>query len=297
MKNIIIVLISLILTGSVFADELNVVTTYPYIASIVEQVGKDKVNVFALAKGEWDPHTIIPKPSFIAKLRKADILILNGAQLEIGWLPPLMRQANNPKIQVGTPGILDLSKHVELIEVPAAISRAQGDVHPDGNPHFHLDFTNIPKIATAIAHKLSEIDPVNKTTYEQNNNAFLEKFYQKEKEWTAALEKLKGTKVIEYHKNYDYLLRRVGLQLVGTIEPVPGISPTSRHIETLEKIISSNDVKYILQDVYHPDDASKYLSSKHKIKMIIIPHDIGSVSNTNNIFEFYDEIVRRLIGD
>jgi zinc/manganese transport system substrate-binding protein len=104
-------------------------------------------------------------------------------------------------------------------------------------------------------------------------------------------------KVIEYHKIYDYLLRRVGLQLVGTIEPVPGIPPTSRHIETLEKIISSNDVKYILQDVYHPDDASKYLTSKHKIKMIIIPHDLGSVNNTNTIFEFYDEIVRRLIGD
>ncbi len=292
-----IVLISLILTGSVFADGLNVVTTYPYIASIVEQIGKDKVNVFALANCEWDPHTIIPKPSFIARLRKADILIINGAQLEIGWLPPLMRQANNSKIQVGTPGILDLSKHVELMEVPASISRVQGDVHPDGNPHFHLDFMNIPKISKAIAHKLSEIDPVNKVTYEHNNNAFLEKFYQKEKEWSAALEKLKDTKVIEYHKIFDYLLRRAGLQLAGTIEPVPGISPTSRHIEALEKIISSNDVKFILQDVYHPDDASKYLSSKYKIKLIIIPHDTGTASNTNNIFEFYDEIVRRLTGD
>lgn len=297
MKYIIIVLISLIFTSSVFADELNVVTTYPYIASIVEQVGKDRVNVFALANCEWDPHTIIPKPSFIAKLRKADVLIINGAQLEIGWLPPLMRQANNPKIQVGRRGILDLSKHVELIDVPASISRAQGDVHPDGNPHFHLDFMNIPKISTAIANKLSEIDPTNKSTYEQNNNSFLEKFSEKEKEWTSKLEKLRGMKVIEYHKIYDYLLRRVGFQLVGTVEPVPGISPTSRHIESLEKIISSNEVKFILQDVYHPDDASKFLSSKYKIKLITIPHDFRATSSTNSIFEFYDEIVRRLTSD
>jgi zinc/manganese transport system substrate-binding protein len=297
MKNLLIVLAILLLTSSTFADELNVVTTYPYIANIVAQIGKEKVSVFALAKGEWDPHTIVPKPSFIGKLRKADLLIMNGAQLEIGWLPSLMRQANNPKVQVGTQGLLDLSKSIEMIDAQSSISRAQGDIHPDGNPHYYLDFENVNKIAFAITHKLSEIDPGNKSTYEQNNKIFLEKFDQKKKEWINKLETLKGTKVIEYHKLFDYLIHKIGLDLVGTIEPLPGISPTSRHIQELEKLISDRNVKIILQDVYHSNDASTMLSKKYNIKLIILPHDLGAVKNTDNIFAFYDEIVRRLTND
>ena len=237
MKYILIAIIIFLLTTLTFADELNVVTTYPYIANIVAQIGKTNVSVFALAKGEWDPHTIVPKPSFIGKLRKADLLIMNGAQLEIGWLPSLMRQANNPKIQVGTQGLLDLSKHVEMIDAQSSVSRAHGEIHPDGNPHFYLDFENVNKIASAITQKLSEIDPGNKSTYEQNNKIFLEKFDQKKKEWISKLGTLKGTKIIEYHKLFDYLIRRIGLDLLGTVEPLPGISPTSHHIEDLEKII------------------------------------------------------------
>ena len=297
MKNLLIVFSILMLTTLTFADELNVVTTYPYIANIVEQIGKEKVNVIALAKGEWDPHIIVPKPSFIGKLRKADLLIMNGAQLEIGWLPSLMRQANNLKIQVGTQGLLDLSKHVELIDAHSSISRAQGDIHPDGNPHFYLDFENIIKIASAITQKLSEVDPGNKLTYEQNKTVFLEKFDQKKKEWINKLGTLKGTKVIEYHKLFDYLIRRIGVDLVGTIEPLPGISPTSRHIEELGKIISSSNVNIILQDVYHSDDASVFLAKKYNLKLKVLPHDLGAVKNTDDIFAFYDEIIRRLTND
>ena len=297
MKNLLIVLTILSLTTLTFADELHVVTTYPYIANIVEQIGKEKVSVFALAKGEWDPHTIVPKPSFIGKLRKADLLIMNGAQLEIGWLPSLMHQANNPKIQVGTQGLLDLSKHVDLIDAQSSVSRAQGDIHPDGNPHFYLDFENVNKIAIVITHKLSEIDPENKSSYEKNNKFFLEKFDQKKKEWISKLGILKGTKIIEYHKLFDYLIRRIGLDLVGTIEPLPGISPTSRHIEELEKLIPSNNVKIIFQDVFHSDDASTLLSKKYNLKLKIVPHDLGAVKNTDDIITFFDEIVRRLTND
>jgi zinc/manganese transport system substrate-binding protein len=297
MKNLLIIITTLLFTTLAFAGGLNVVTTYPYIANIVEQIGKDKVSVFALAKGEWDPHTIVPKPSFIGKLRKADLLIMNGAQLEIGWLPSLIRQANNPKIQVGTLGLLDLSKHVELIEAQSSVSRAQGDIHPDGNPHFSMDFENVNKIATAITQILTEIDPGNKLSYENNNKIFLERFDQKKKEWMNKLSTLKGMKIIEYHKLFDYLIRRIGLDLVGTVEPLPGIPPTSRHIEELGKIIPSRDVKIILQDVYHSDDASEFLAKKYNLKIKVLPHDLGAVKNTNDIFTFFDEIVRKLTND
>jgi zinc/manganese transport system substrate-binding protein len=295
MKDIFFVLLSLILTGSIFAGNLDVVTTYPYIASIVEEIGKDKVDVIALANGEWDPHTIVPKPSFIAKLRKADLLIINGAQLEIGWLPQLVRQANNPEIQTGATGLLDLSKSVELIEAPTSITRAQGDIHPDGNPHFCLDFENIPKISGTITERLSKIDADNKMYYEKNNSIFIEKFKIKEKEWTEKLKKLKGASVIEYHKLYDYLIRRIGLNMVSTIEPVPGIPPTSKHIASLGKIISTNKVEMIFQDVYHSKDAAEFLANKYNVKLKVIPHDVGAVKDANDVISLFDEIVRRII--
>jgi zinc/manganese transport system substrate-binding protein len=297
MKNLFIAISILMISTISFADKLNVVATYPYIANIVEQIGKDNVSVIALAKGEWDPHTIVPKPSYIGKMRNADLLIMNGAQLEIGWLPPLMRQANNSKIQVGTQGLLDLSKFVDLIEAQSSVSRAQGDIHPDGNPHFYLDFENISKIAAAITQKLSAIDPGNKSTYEKNNNEFLLKFGEKKKGWMSKLHALQGTKIIEYHKLFDYLIRRAGMDLVGTVEPLPGISPTSRHIEELGKLIESNGIKIILQDVYHSDDASVFLSKKYNLKLKVLPHDLGAVKNTDNIISFFDEIVRRLTND
>lgn len=297
MKETLLILLCIILTTSLWADNLNVVTSYPYIASIVEEIGKEKVKVFALANGEWDPHTIIPKPSFIAKLRQADLLIINGAQLEIGWLPQLARQANNAKIQVGASGLLDLSKHVDLIDVPSNVSRAHGDVHPDGNPHFHLDFDNIPKIAEAITKKLSDIDPENKPYYEKNKSVFLEKYNLKLKEWSEKLKPLKGLRIIEYHKVYDYLIQQVGFELVSTIEPLPGIPPTSKHIESLEKLLASHKVDMILQDVYHSKDAAEFLSKKYNIKVKIIPHDVGAVKGVDNIFSLFDEIVRRLTND
>ena len=296
MKKIFLILL-IVLLNSVHAKELNIVVTYPYIESIVKEIGGDRVSVFSLANAEFDPHTIIPKPSFIAKLRKADLLIINGAQLEIGWLPQLLKQANNPKIQVGSGGLLDLSKHVDLIDVPSSISRAQGDIHPDGNPHFYLDFNNIPKISEAVSKKLSEIDPQNRSYFEKNNSDFLDKYNHKLKEWTERLKPLKGMRIIEYHKLYDYIIRRIGMELISTIEPLPGIPPTSKHIESLEKMLASNEVKMILQDVYHSKDAAEFLSKKYNVKMKILPHDVGAVTGANDIFSLFDEIVRRLTND
>ncbi|HNV46702.1 MAG TPA: zinc ABC transporter substrate-binding protein [Spirochaetota bacterium] len=276
------------------AERLKVVTTYPYIASIVEQIAKDTVRVDALARGDYDPHTIVPKPSFIAKLRKAHLLIINGAQLEIGWLPPLLKQANNASVNPGTRGFLDLSGHVTLIDVPKSVSRAQGDVHPDGNPHYYIDPHVIPRLARAICTKLSEVDSRNAAMYKKNYDEFAARWKAKRASWDAKLRRLKGAKVIQYHKNMDYLLIRYGLVRMGTVEPLPGIPPTSKHIAELEKIFESNTIRFILQDVYNADDSSRHLSKKFGVKMVKVPHDVGAVREAEGIFSLFDEMVRRL---
>ena len=284
----------LLCVQTAFTGQLQIVATYGYIGDIAQRIGKDRVDVVSLARGDYDPHVIIPKPSYIAKLRRADLLIINGAQLEIGWLPQIIRQANNGAVQPGERGFLDLSMHVHLIDVPTSVSRELGDVHPEGNPHFFLDPDNIPIIAEAITEKLSELDPDNQTFYEANDKEVYAQWQQKMKEWEGKLAPLKGEKVVEYHKIFDYFLNRFGFSLVGTIEPLPGIPPTTRHIAEVEQLIKREGVKYVLQDVYNPQDASLYLSKKLNVKLIIMPHDVGSVKEADDVFSVFDEIVRRL---
>lgn len=280
-----------------FAGQLHVVATYSYIGDIVQRIGKEKVDVVSLARGDFDPHVIIPKPSYIAKVRRADLLIINGAQLEIGWLPQIIRQANNGSVQPGERGFLDLSMHIKLIDVPTSVSRELGDVHPEGNPHFFLDPDNVPVIAKAIADRLSELDPDNQNSYDANEKEFVAAWLQKEKEWEQALSPLKGETVVEYHKIFDYFLRHFGFKLVGTVEPLPGIPPTTRHIAEVEALIKRENVHYILQDVYNPQDASRYLADRLHIKLVVLPHDVGSVKEADNVFTVFDTIVRRLTND
>lgn len=289
-------IIPLLLLGvqTAFAGKINVVATYGYIGDIVQRIGKDHVEVTVLARGDYNPHVIIPKPSYIAKVRRADILIINGGQLEIGWLPQIIKQANNGVVQPGERGFLDLSMSVHLIDVPTSVSRELGDVHPEGNPHFFMDPNNIPVIAKAITERLSELDPDNQTFYEVNNKELYNQWQQKMKIWEEELKPLKGEKVIEYHKIFDYFLNRFGFVIAGTIEPLPGIPPTTKHIADIEKLIEREKVKFIFQDVYNPQDASLYLAKKLNIKLVILPHDVGSVKEADNVFSVFDEIVRSI---
>ena len=284
----------LLLAQTSYAGRIRVLATYPYIADIVKKIGKNHVRVHYLARGSWDPHTVIPRPSFIAKVRRADLLIINGGQLEIGYLPPLLRQANNAEVFPGKKGFLDLSSSIKMIDVPRSVSRAQGDVHPDGNPHYYLDPHNIPPLAKAITRKLCELDYHNASQYQKNNRIFLNKWNTKLAEWDRKLKSLRGIRVVEYHKNFDYLLRRYGIVLAGTVEPLPGIPPTSRHMEAISQIITRNSVKYILHDVYHTERASRLLAKKHGIRMIVLPHDVGATDEAEGIFSIFDTIVRRL---
>ena len=277
--------------------EVRVAAAYPYIKSITEIIGGENVSVTSLSRGDWDPHFVVPRPSLAAAARRADLLIINGASLEIGWLPPVIRDSRNRNIQPGTKGYLDLSNHVKLIDKPAVLTRDHGDVHPEGNPHFSLDPHNIPPAARAIAAALSEIDPDNSVSYRVNLDSFLARWDKKLEEWDKRLSRLEGKKVIQYHKTYNYLMRRYDMIPLAEIEPQPGIPPTSRHMKKIIDIANKRDADFIMADVYHPGRPVEYVSSRSGLKVITIPHDVGAVKEATDIFSLFDTIVERLAND
>lgn len=294
MKKILMALSILFISSPAYADNLNIVTSYPYIEDITKKIGQDKVNVSSLSKGEWDPHFIVPKPSLIAKSRRADLLIINGAQLEIGWLPQIIRQANNPEIQAGSKGFLDLSNYINLIQVPSNISRAQGDVHPLGNPHFILDPDNVLIVSKVINEKLCQLDNSNCSYYSKNNQEFTKKWKDKIKVWNNKMKYLKNIKVIEYHRVFDYFLNKYGLKVENTLEPLPGIPPTPKHLATIIDTVRKESIKVNLRAVYNPIEPSKLLSDKTGSNLVTLPHDVNSDKNTDDIFSLFDEIIKRL---
>jgi len=275
-------------------DKLDIVTTYPYIASVVKEIVKNRANVDYLADSKLDPHYVVPKPSLATKLRKADLLIINGASLEIGWLPPLIDLANNSKINFGTNGFLDLSQYFDLIDKIENVSRAKGDVHPDGNPHFYLDPYNIPKIATIITERLCILDNKNSNFYKDNLEQFKNKWEQKINEWDKKMENIRSLRVFEYHKLFDYFFKRYNIILIDTIESLAGIPPSSKNIESLIKKAKEEKVDVIITDVYHPLQPVSYISEKTGIKFIILPHDVYSLKEVNNIFDLFNYIVNNL---
>jgi zinc/manganese transport system substrate-binding protein len=279
--------------STVSYGQIKVVVTYPYIGDLTQKIGGEKVEVFVLGKGTEDPHFIVPKPSFIAKLRGADLVIINGAGLEIGFIPILIQQANNPRIQTSS-GFLDLSQHVHLIEVPTSVSRSEGDIHPEGNPHFALDPHNIPFLAEAIKAKLCDLDAKNSQEYEKRFAGFKKQWDEKMKEWDRTLSILRGKRVVEYHKLFEYFLFAYHLSLLGTIEPKPGIPPTARHIEELIEEAKSQRVDFILQDVYHEKRSAQFVAGKTGAKYVLFPHDIGAVPEAKDLFSLFEDIVRRL---
>ena len=290
MKFLLLLLVSL---SSVFAS-LNVQVTYSTLAEIVKRVGGEHVKVNTLSSPHYDPHFIVPKPSLISKLRRADILVINGAGLELGWLPPLLKGAHNGKIRPGAKGFIDASNAVVLSDVPVSVSRAFGDVHSQGNPHYMLDPYNVAKVARFITVQLSAIDEDNALDYEKNLETFLV-------QWQAYIEKLdtkmqvcQDKKVVQYHELFNYFLARYGYSSYGNIEPLPGVSPSSKHTLNLIRTIKSKEVPLILQDVYHNQKTGKFIAKKTETKFVVLPHDVNAVDEADSLENFYNVIAKRL---
>jgi len=288
-----IILLFLVAYSATFA-KVNVSVAYPYIEQLTKIIAQDKVKIALLSRGDWDPHYVVPKPSLVSKLRDADVLILNGASLEMGWLPPLIQSAHNSKIQKGSNGYLDLSEYVKLQDIPKSVDRSMGHVHEEGNPHFSLDPYNMIPLAEVIMLKLSQLDEANYGFYKKNYNRFKTHWQKKLKSYNAKMKKCKGMKIVQYHELYNYFLRRYGIRSIDNLEPLPGIKPNSKHALKLINEIKEQDIKLILQDVYHEHKTAKFIAQKTGVKVVELPHDVGSIKGTQSIERFFDTLVRRV---
>ncbi len=270
---------------------LNIATTYPYIADITKAITQDKAEVFSLSNGDYDPHFITPKPSLIAKVRSANLLITNGAGLEIGWLPPLLNSANNSKLE-----LLDLSKSIKLI-APHSHSRKDGDVHPEGNPHFILNPHNVLIVADSVKSKLCEIDNQNCEIYRHNLDEFKAKFSLKLQEWDSKLKQVNGLKVVQYHKLFDYFFKQYGVVEVATVEQFAGISPSAKHLDSIKELGANLKINFVIRATYNSEKIAKKVSNDLNAKLIILPHDVGSIKDIDNIFLMFETITKELLHE
>lgn len=290
-------LIALLVLSQTAHARLNVVTTTADLAAIAREVGGTLVIVKSICRGDQDPHYLEAKPSYAVLLNKADLLIEAGLDLEIGWLPVLLTQARNPKIQRGQPGHLDASKGVLLLEIPTGrIDRSLGDVHPLGNPHYWLNPENGFIIAGHVAQKLSELDPAHAGEYEQNLNVFTQRLTLKIASWKQNTSVLKHKKIITHHRTYSYLADWVGLNVVDVIEPKPGIPPSPFHILSLIEKIKSQHIELIVAENYLDPKPAQELGQKTGARVLFLPSSVGGLPGLSTYESLFDHIFQQM-GD
>ena len=280
----------LVLASPAFAQgKLNVMATTEDLASLAREVGGDKITVDSIAKGYQDPHFVEAKPSFILKLQKADLLIVVGRELEIGWLPPLIQQSRNGKIQPGAAGYLDASLGALILEIPAGqVTRAMGDVHPLGNPHYWLDPENGKRVAKEIADKLDALRPGDKAYFDQRLADFNMRLDAAQKRWSAAMAPYKGTKVVTYHRSFPNFAERYGLDIVGYVEPRPGIPPTPQHTLDLQNDMKRQNVKVIMVEPYFDLKTPNAIARETGAKVLVMPPSVGGVKEATDYFKLFD---------
>lgn len=290
-KTILTLCMSLLLASPAFAN-LNVVATLPWIGSLAKEIGKEKITVTTLVKPSQDPHTVEARPSMILAGRKADILMYNGLDLEIGYLPLIMESSKNPKIMPSKPGNFDCSKFVKVIDKHAQVERSMGDVHPLGNPHYHYSPSNIIRIVEGMTNALAEMDPANAAFYRANYKIFNVKFADREKQWKAL--KLTGKRYLAYHKLFEYLAAEYGFKITGYIEPKPGIPPSAAYIEDLIVRTKAARPDGIMTTGYYGKKEADTIALKTGVKVIALPADVGAMPGTDDWFSFMDKVLSSL---
>ena len=277
-------------------SKLSVVTTTEDLAAIAREVGGDHITVESIARGYQDPHFVEAKPSFILKMQKANILILVGRELEIGWLPPLIQQSRNSKIQVGADGHVDASLKARILEIPQGqITRAEGDVHPLGNPHYWLDPENGKIIAREIFDAFVRFRPNDSTYFEQRLDDFLNRLSEAEKRWIGMMAPYKGTKMVTYHRSFPNFVERFGLDIVGYVEPKPGIPPTPQHTLDLINQMKKMNVKLVLVEPYFDLKTPNAIGRDTGAEVLVMPPSVGGVKEVTDYFKLFDYDLNLLI--
>ncbi len=268
---------------------VKVVAATEDLADLTRQVGGDKVSVDAIARGYQDPHFVEAKPSFILKLSRADLLVVVGRELEIGWLPPLIQQSRNAKIQPGAEGYLDASLTAEILEIPTGqITRAMGDVHPLGNPHYWLDPENGRRIAKAIQQKLSTLDRADAAYFESREADFEKRLTEAEKRWEAMMAPYKGLKIVTYHNSWPNFAKRFGLQVVGYVEPRPGIPPSPSHTIDLIAEMKRLGVKILLVEPYFDLKTPNSVARETGARVVVMSPSVGGEKEATDYFKLFD---------
>jgi zinc/manganese transport system substrate-binding protein len=276
--------------------KVRIVSTLDDFASIAASIGGDQIQAESLAKGYQDPHFVDAKPSFILKLSRADLLIVAGLELEIGYLPPLIDQSRNEKVHPGNAGYLDVSNGCEILQRPTTqVTRAMGDVHPFGNPHYWLDPENGRVIARSIASKLTELDPANRSVYEKNLAEFEAKLGAKDREWKAKLAPFNGAKIVTFHNSWPNFAKHFGLVVAGQIEPKPGIPPTPSHTLEIINLIRSEKIRVILVEPYFDTKTPKYIASKTEAKVLVFYPSVGGTPEIKDYFSLFDTDIDALV--
>ena len=275
--------------------DLRVFATVPEWGALAKAIGGEHITLYTATHALQDPHRIEAKPSLLAQARRADLLIATGAELEIGWLPLLLRDGGNPAIQPGRPGYFEATANLPLLDIPSKVDRAQGDVHAAGNPHVHLDPRLLLRIGQALAERMGTLDPGNAARYQAAYRQFAERWQTALQRWETLAAPLKGTRVLVQHGAFLYLTTWLGMQEVGTLEPRPGIEPTRSHLNTLLGKQQQNPAKMILRAAYHDASASQWLGEKGGIPVVVLPYTVGGNAAAGDLFELFENSVQQLL--
>jgi len=267
----------------------------PEWGALLEELGGEYVAVYTATTALQDVHHIQARPSLIAQVRRADLVVCTGAELEVGWLPVLLRRANNPKVQPGTSGYLEAADYVTLLEKPERLDRALGDVHAQGNPHLHLNPHNILKVARGVTSKMEKIDPANAETYKERHADFERRWTAAISRWKAQAETARGMPIVVHHRSWVYLNDWLGLQELAALEPQPGVPPTSGHLKELLVQMQSRPARMIIRAPYVSERASKWLSKRTGIPAIVLPYTVGGNEAAMDLFSLFDNTVAQLI--
>ena len=276
------------------ADPVQVFACEPEWAALAEEIGGDAVAVFAATHARQDPHYIRARPSLIAAMRRADLLICTGGGLEVGWLPVLLQKAGNPSVAVGAPGHLLAASRVELRDVPEHVDRSQGDVHPEGNPHLHLNPHNIDRVAVTLAERLQGIAPDRARHYQARLEDFRRRWDAAIGDWEKRGIQLQGLPVIVHHQAWVYLIDWLGLREVAALEPRPGIPPTAAHLERLLQRVRGEGAAAILRTPYAAPEAADWLSARTGLPVLVLPYTVGGTDGVNDLFALFEQTLVQL---
>ena len=274
---------------------LNVFATVPEWGALAAELGGDKVSVYTATNALQDPHRVEARPSLIARARSADLVVATGAELEVGWLPLVVQQAGNAKVRPGTPGYFEATAFVPLLGKPARLDRAEGDIHPQGDPHIQTDARNIGRVAEPLATRMAQLDPANAAHYQARLKSFVERWNAAVAKWERDAAPLKGTRVVVQHRGFTYLEAWLGIEEAAALEPKPGMEPTSAHLAEVLATLQQRPAKMILRAAYQGDRATQWLAERTKIAPVALPFTVGGTPEAKDLFGLFDDTIRRLL--